>query len=127
VNAFIMGVCSGGQGGPWPTLDFQTWYKYSRQRLKSAIFWSFFAIFGLFSVPPCWKRLNSAIFRYFFANFLSFFRCPPPPLENFLPTPLAFIDVALGGNHNYLKMGLANNFVLTFYLFCKLLLLFYAN
>jgi len=25
-----MGVGSGGQGGPWSPLNFQTWYKYCR-------------------------------------------------------------------------------------------------
>jgi len=43
-----MGVGSGGQGAVPPTLDFYTWYKYSRERLKSAIFGVFLLFFGLF-------------------------------------------------------------------------------
>jgi len=66
-----MGVGSGGKGGAVTPLDFQTWYKYSKKRLKSG--------------PP-WKR-NSAIFRFFLLIFGLFFRCPLP-LEDFLPTHL---------------------------------------
>jgi len=48
-----MSVDSGGQGGMLPSLDFQTWYKYSRKRLKSVIFCPFFAIFwSFFPLPP---------------------------------------------------------------------------
>jgi len=43
-----MGVGSGEQEGRAPTLDFQTWYKYSKKRLKSAIFRPFFAGFRSF-------------------------------------------------------------------------------
>jgi len=57
-----MGVGSGEQRGHAP-LDFHTGYRYSRQ------------------------RLNSAIFRSFLL-FLVFFNCPPY-MEIFLPTPLA--------------------------------------
>jgi len=87
-----MGVGSGGKGGRvLPLLpDFQAWYKYSRWRLKSAIFRPFFAIFrSFFSLGPPWKR-QIVLFFGVFANFWSFFRCPP--LENFLPTPLTAIS-----------------------------------
>jgi len=43
-----------GQGNraPLPPPDFHTWYKYSREKLKSAIFRCFLLLFGLFSVAP---------------------------------------------------------------------------
>jgi len=73
-----MGVGSWGQGAVAP-LDFQTSYKYSGLRFKSAIFQPFLLFFGLFLRCPLssWKRLISAIFWYFFANFRSFFRGLP--------------------------------------------------
>jgi len=77
-----LGLC------PSPTLDFYTWYKYSRERLKSAIFRCFFCYFLVFfPLPPLlWKRLNSAIFRIFllFFGLFSFVLSPPPPA----PPPL---------------------------------------
>jgi len=76
----IMGVGSGRQGGRAP-LDFHTWYKNSRERLKSATFFFFLAIF-----------------RCFLLFFGLFFRCPLPPLEIFLPTPLPMITVFLHQN-----------------------------
>jgi len=86
-----MGVDSGGQGGAVAPLDFQTWYKYSKKRLKSAIFRPFLLFFGLFSVGPSWKRLNSAIFRYFLIIFGLFFHCPPPPRHFFFHPPLLIL------------------------------------
>jgi len=80
--SMVMSVGSGGPGGrkSRAPLDFHTWYKYSREKLKSAIFRCSFAIFCLFSVapPPPWKRLNSAIFSDFFADFLVFIPLVPP-------------------------------------------------
>jgi len=59
-----------GQGGSVLPLDFHTWYRYSRERLNSANFWSFrcpsphpleerglIMLFSVFSVEPPWKFL----------------------------------------------------------------------
>jgi len=72
----VMGVGSWGQGEAMATLDFHTWYKYSRYRLNSAVFWSLLLFFG----------------RLFFLLFSVFI--PLPPLEIFLPTPLSVIYVS---------------------------------
>jgi len=50
-----------GRAGPWPPMDFQTWYKYSRYRLKSAIFRPFLLIFGFFSVGSPEKFSSDAL------------------------------------------------------------------
>jgi len=52
-----------------PPLDFHTWCRYSRCRLNSAMFRSFFVIFwSFFRCPSPWKRLNSTIFHSFFVT-----------------------------------------------------------
>jgi len=79
-NVGRMGVGSGGQGGRAP-LNFHTWYKYSKYRLKKAIFRPFFLLFFVFfSVSPPLPRkwLNGAIFRYFLLIFGIFSVSPPP-------------------------------------------------
>jgi len=83
-----MRVGSGGRGA----LDFHTWYKYSRERLKSAIFRCFLLFFGIFfRCPPLpWKRLNSAIFRIF-CYFSVIFSVAPLP-GNFSADALAYSD-----------------------------------
>jgi len=69
-----IGVGSGGKGDRAPPY-FHTWYKYSKKRLKSAIFRCFFAIFWSFfcCLLPPWKRLDSAIFWSFLLFFWYFF------------------------------------------------------
>jgi len=79
-----------GAGGAVAPLDIHTWYKYSRERLKSAMFRCFSAIFV---APPPWKRLNRAIFQTFLL-FFGPFSVPPLP-EIFLPTPLILCTLSL--------------------------------
>jgi len=82
-----MGVGSEGQGGRGPP-DFHTWYRYSRERLNSAMFRSFIAIFQTFSVglleifmpmPLCgcalwipWRILKLFCLNYFLLFCLNF-------------------------------------------------------
>jgi len=75
-----MGVGSGG--GPAPP-GFYTWDKNSRERLKSAIFRCFFAIFLVFFPLPPIEEAQLCYFSDFFAIFWSFFPLLPPPLEIF--------------------------------------------
>jgi len=79
IKVFLEASAAGGQ-------DFHTWYKYSRQRLKSALFRCFFAIFrSFFRCPP--GRGLIVLFSVFFAIFRYFFPLPTL-LEIFLPTRL---------------------------------------
>jgi len=85
-----------GEGRGRGPLDFQTWYNYSRERLNSAIFRSFF-------VDSPWKRLNSAIFGLFLLFFI-FFLLPPPPWKFFCWRPWTAIWTELISRKNYCRL-----------------------
>jgi len=80
---------AGGRRAVAPPPGFQTWY-FS---VSFAIFQSFFAIFGLFSVAPSPPgRGLIVLFCDLFCYFSVFFSVSPPlPLKIFLPMPLARI------------------------------------
>jgi len=84
-----MGVGSGRAGGV-PPLDFHTWNKYNRERLKSAIscFSFFSSLWSIFPLPPLSKRESTVLFFGLGLLFFGLFISLLPPLENFLPTLL---------------------------------------
>jgi len=68
-----MGVGSGGQGAMPHPLDFQTWYKYSRD-LK-VLFFGLFCYFSVFFPLAPLEEAKQCYFPVFFlASFQSFFR-----------------------------------------------------
>jgi len=81
---------------PWSPLEFYTWYRYiySRKRLNSAIFRSFFAIFQSFLRCP--SLPVRGFFRFFLLLFglFVFFTLASHPLENFSADALELHKIA---------------------------------
>jgi len=71
-----MGVGSGSWGVVSSPLDFHTWYRYSRERLNSAIFRSFSV--ALLSPPE--RGLTVQFFAIFLLFFGLFFCCSAPEI-----------------------------------------------
>jgi len=84
-----MGVGSEGQGAVVPPGFSNMVYTNVVNRGLKVLFSAFFCYFSVFfPLPPPMEEAKQCYFLVFFANFRFFYRCPPSPLENFLPTPL---------------------------------------